>query len=234
MTAPDARRVVVERLADFDLQRIVTSFPMRDFARRLTQENKPVAVYMHTMKRLVDAESHHERVFLLLADWHPLVAFAAGQPFTIVWPTKSTPSSHTPDFLIVSVTHVPVVVDVKTPEDRASDYWQEREPKIRDALTALGVEYLVWTEMPRRYRLNLENFTAATVPVASVKNWSLLALQFAGKGTTAKQVAAQLDACGYPYLNSLTLIRHLLWRHVLKTDMHLVFTADSIVKGAER
>lgn len=234
VTAPNLHRVVVENLTDFDLQRIVSSYPMRDFARRLSQQNKPVVTYLHTMRGLVGAESHHERVFLLLADFHPLVAFVAGQPFTIVWPRGSKPGTHTPDFILVSTAGQPVVVDVKTREDRASTYWQEREPVIRATLAQVGVDYLVWTEMPRRFRKNLENFTAAQVPESSVDRWAPAATTLAGAGVSAHQLASQLNAAGYPYLNAMMLIRWLLWTHVLETDMHRLFTPDSIVEAAER
>ena len=234
VTAPNLHRVVVENLSDFDLQRVVSSYPMRDFARRLSQQNKPVATYLHTMRGLVAAESLHERVFLLLADFHPLVAFMAGQPFTIVWPKGSKPGTHTPDFLLVSTSGQPVVVDVKTREDRASVYWQVREPVIRDTLAQVGVDYLVWTEMPRRFRKNLENFTAAQVPATSVDRWAPAATTLAGAGVSAHQLAAQLDAAGYPYLHAMMLIRWLPWTHVLKTDMHRLFTPDSIVEAAKR
>jgi len=234
VTAPNSRRVVVENLSDFDLQRVISSYPMRDFARRLTQQNKPVVAYLHTMNGLVGAESLHERVFLLLADFHPLVAFVAGQPFTIVWPKGSKPGTHTPDFILVSASGQPVVVDVKTREDRASTYWQEREPVIRDTLAQVGVDYLVWTEMPRRFRKNLENFTAAQVTAASVDRWAPAAATLAGAGGSAHQLATQLDLAGYPYLNAMMLIRWLLWTHVLETDMHQLFTPDSIVKAAQQ
>jgi hypothetical protein len=234
VTAPNMRRVVVENLSDFDLQRVVSSYPMRDFARRLTQQNKPVVTYLHTMRGLVGAESLHERVFLLLADFHPLVAFVAGQPFTIVWPKGSKPGTHTPDFILVSTSGQPVVVDVKTREDRASNYWQEREPVIRDTLAQVGLDYLVWTEMPRRFRKNLENFTAAQVPAASVDRWAPAAATLAGAGRSAHQLATQLDFAGYPYLNAMMLIRWLLWTRVLETDMHQLFTPDSIVKAAQQ
>ena len=234
VTAPNLNRVVVENLSDFDLQRVVSSYPMRDFARRLTQQNKPVVTYLHTMRGLVGAESLHERVFLLLADFHPLVAFVAGQPFTIVWPKGSKPGTHTPDFILVSTSGQPVVVDVKTRDDRASTYWQDREPVIRDALAQVGVDYLVWTEMPRRYRINLENLTAAQVPAASVDRWAPAATTLAGAEVSAHQLASQLDAAGYPYLNAMMLIRWLLWMHVLKTDMHQLFTPDSMLRAAQR
>jgi hypothetical protein len=232
VTAPNLHRVVVENLSDFDLQRIVSSYPMRDFARRLSQQNKPVVTYLHTMRGLVGAESLHERVFLLLADFHPLVAFIAGQPFTILWPKGSKPGTHTPDFILVSTSGQPVVVDVKTREDRASTYWQEREPVIRDTLSQVGVDYLVWTEMPQRFRKNLENFTAAQVPESSVDRWAPVATTLAGAGVSAHQLAAQLNAAGYPYLNAMMLIRWLLWTHVLETDMHRLFTPESIVEAA--
>ena len=46
---------------------------------------------------------------------------------------------------------------------------------------------------------------------------------------TAYELADRLDASGYQRLWSLTLIRRMLWRHALHTDMFSPYTQRSIV-----
>jgi hypothetical protein len=220
----DGKKVRSGRLPDFDIFELFGAYPMRDFARRLAQTNHPTAPWLETMGHLIGAESHHEGSFYMLADFHPLIAFIAGQPFTLFWPKGSLLESHTPDcFLATAGGRSGVVVDVKDPRERDSDEWQVREAVVRKILEEMGLSYMVWSGMPRRFRRNLEYLTEARVPVASLDRWSPDVQALASKGITVRRLALSLDSRGYKFHWALTLVRRLLWTHVLETDlMHLV------------
>jgi len=203
--------------------------PMRDFARRLEQENKPVAPWLHTTGHLVGAESHHERTLMMLADYHPAIDYISAQPFTFVWPTGSDIQSHTPDVILMREGSLPLVVDVRTPAGARDAKWVPKVPLIESAVRALGMGYRIWTGMSRQYRRNLENFTEARVPLDSYERWSGVARELCSSPMPASELANLLDAAGYQRLWALTLIRRMLWRRALYTDMYSRYTSAAIV-----
>ncbi|MFT4213363.1 MAG: hypothetical protein QM622_01100 [Microbacterium sp.] len=228
----DGARVQTGSLDAFDHELLRRVRPMRDFARRLKQTNKPVATWLHTVGHHVGTESLHERTLMMLADYHPAVDHIAGQPFTLVWPKGSELESHTPDVALLGRRGSPLIVDVRTPESAVEAKWAAKVPSIRRAVESMGMGYLVWTGMSRPCRLNLENFTEARVSPESYEFWSLVALDLCTEPTTAGDLADHLDANGYKRLPALMLIRRMLWRHALRTDMYTAFSAASIVERA--
>lgn len=226
----DGVRTETRSLDAFDNALLPFLFPMRDFARRLEQMNKPVAPWLHTTGYLVGAESQHERTFMMVADYHPAVDMIAGQPFTLVWPKGGTLRSHTPDVLLLGQGSPPLVVDVRTPSGAVEEEWALKVPAIAEAVAALGFGYLVWTGISRPYRRNLENFTEARVPTASYERWADVALDLCVRPVPVAELADRLDCAGYQYLWALTLIRRMLWRRALTTDMFVPYSSSSIVE----
>lgn len=229
----DGVRVLTKDLGGFDHSLLRKVLPMRDFARRLQQKNKPVAPWLHTVGHHVGAESHHERTLMMLADYHSAIDHISGQPFTLVWPKDSELDSHTPDVCLLSGEETPLIVDVRTPEGAVDPEWAAKVPTIRRAIESLGMGYVVWTGMSRPYRRNLENFTEARVPPESYENWSLVALALCADRMTAGDLADSLDASGYRRPHALTLIRRMLWRRSLRTDMFTLYSTSSIVERAD-
>ncbi|MEB0265069.1 hypothetical protein [Cryobacterium sp. 10I5] len=226
----DGRNPLTYSWDQFDHALLRRLLPMRDFARRLEQENKPVAPWLHTTGHLVGAESHHERTLMMLADYHPAVQFISGQPFTLVWPKGSDIQSHTPDVLLLREGSLPLIVDVRTPAGARDAKWAPKVPSIESAVRSLGMGYLIWTGMSRQYRRNLENFTEARVPAESYQRWSDVASELCTSPMPASELANLLDLAGYQRLWALTLIRRMLWRRALQTDMYSRFSSAAIVE----
>lgn len=229
----DGIRARTEDMGRFDHSLLRSVMPMRDFARRLQQTNKPVAPWLHTMGHHVGAESHHERTLMVLADYHAAIDHISGQPFTLVWPKGSGLDSHTPDVCLLSGEGLPLIVDVRTPEGAVEPTWAAKVPFIQRAIESLGMGYVVWTGMSRPYRKNLENFTEARVPPDSYAFWSSVALDLCTEPVTAGDLADSLDASGYRRAQALMLIRRMLWRQALRTDMFTSYSTSSIVERAD-
>lgn len=225
----DGETTSVTRLKQFDLGLLPRLLSMREFARRLSQQNKPVATWLHTVGHHVGAESHHERSLMTVADFHPAVHFIAGQPFTMLWPTGAPLTTHTPDVITLGPSNAALIIDVRTPEEAADAEWVRKVPAISEAVRSMGMGYAIWTGMSRPFRRNLENFTEAFVPPDSYDRWSQVALDLCDEPMPATELADRLDASGYQRLWSLTLIRRMLWRQILLTDMFSPYSRNSTV-----
>lgn len=125
----DGSRAQTTDLAAFDPALLRAVMPMRDFARRLSQHNKPVAPWLHTVGHHVGAESHHERTLMMLADYHPAVEHISGQPFTLVGPKGSLLNLHTPDVALLSSRGRPLIVDVRSLAGAAEERWVAKVPE---------------------------------------------------------------------------------------------------------
>lgn len=229
----DGVRTRTMDLGAFDHSLLRTVRPMRDFARRLTQTNKPVATWLHTVGHHVGTESLHERTFAMLADYHPAVDYIAGQPFTLVWPAGKELESHTPDIVLLGKQGLPLIVDVRNRAGAVEQTWTRKIPAIRSAVEALGMGYIVWTGMSRPFRMNLENFTEARVPPESYTSWAPVALALCIEPTSASDLADDLEANGYKRPLALTLIRRMIWRGALRTNMFTPYSASSMVERGD-
>jgi hypothetical protein len=225
----DGRTVRSVQVADLTAELLLTAHPMREFSRRLTQNHKPVAVWTHTTGSLVGAESHLERDFITLADFHPAVRYIGGQPFTLAFAPGRSCKLHTPDLVLLGDGLPPLVVDVKNPDQAATRKWEARAALIRDLLAEAGIGYEVWTGMPRLMQANLENFTEARVPEPSYRRWAPIAAELCSRPLPVIELVTRIAARGYEPGFAMMLIRRMLWRRDLRTDMRLPFRSSSIV-----
>jgi len=228
----DGVRAITKPWWEFDPEVLEVVLPMRDFDRRLEKENKPVAPWLHTNGHLVGAESHNERALMVLADFHPAVHHIAGQPITITWPPDSEIQSHTPDVGLVGSNRPPLIVDAKAPPGMKDEEWLAKIPEIRKVVESMGMGYSVWSGMSRPYRLNLDDFSEARVPPVSYNFWAPVAADLCDRPMTSSELAGRLDATGYQRTWALTLIRRMLWRRRLQTDMFRPYGPGSIVERA--
>lgn len=211
------------------MELLYSAHPMRTFSRRLTQNHKPVAVWTHTTGSLVGAESHLERDFIMLADFHPAVRYIGGQPFTLAFERGAPCKLHTPDLVLLGDGLPPLVIDVKNPEQAVKRKWRARAALIRDILAEAGIGYEVWTGMPRLMQANLENFTEARVPELSYRRWAPIAAELCSRPMPVVELVTRVAARGYEPGFAMMLIRRMLWCRDLRTDMRLPFRSTSIV-----
>ena len=225
----DSKTAYLRRLQDVRVQDLLESRPMRDFARRHGQGNKPLAKWTHTTGHLVPAESRHERSLILIADHHPAFTHISSQPFTIEWPTGSEFKTHTPDFVLLSAERPPLVVDVKTAHAAADESIVRLHAEVGRVLFEAGMSHVVWTGMPRRAISNLSNFSGARVPVASYERWARVVAELADEPLLATELADAVHLAGYPREHALMLIRRMLWRRSLLTDLSVNYGLQSLV-----
>ena len=224
----DGRTGYARALNQVSFEDLVHCHPMRDFARRNGQKNKPVAFYSRTVGDLVSCESQHERRFMVLADWHEGVVHIAAQPFTLQFPTGSTIKSHTPDFVLIGSSGAIVVVDVKWPSHALSETTIRRHKLVERTLAEAGMQHVVWTEAPAILDQNLANFAAARVPDRFMRELPAQLLGAYRPGMSVRGVlTAAAERHGVPASTGLVVLRRMLWDHQFTIDMTLPFTVDS-------
>lgn len=232
--SPSPRRSYVRWPWAVSMADLVFAHPRRDFSRRRNQLHRPVSQYAQTVGDLVMCESRLERSFVLLADWTPAVVHIVAQPFTILFPVGWSARHHTPDFLVLSADHPPLIVDVKRPEQAELRSVIERHLLVGRLLAICGLAYSVWTGMPAAVTNNLDGFAGASVPLmtkhrsaveASVHRW------VERNDLTASAIAERLEAeHRIPSLVGLAVIQELLWQQVVRTNMYAPFTRNSVIR----
>lgn len=229
----DGKKVYSKELSRVEAADILRCHPMREFSRRHGQLHKPGARWTHTTGTLIAVESQNEGHFVRLADYHPDIAHIAAQPMTLEWPDRVPllggrwMQTHTPDFALLSPGRAPLVVDVRRPERAAEQADIVRHAVIRETFAAAGIFYLVWTGMPGAALRNLAAFSGARVSPTSFERWGPRAVASVGEGCTVNSVAIALNEAGYDRLLALTLVKALLWRRHLLTDMSRPLTPRS-------
>jgi hypothetical protein len=218
------------RMNQTSLEDLVVCYPMRTFSRRHGQSNKPVAFFSRTVGDLVVCESQHERRFLILADWHPGVAFIAAQPFTIEFGPSYELESHTPDFVLITRTGASVVVDVKWPTALEDEEEVRRLDLVSETLRASGMHHATWIDAPTVLTENLALFAAARVPEPLMAQAAPAFLGGLRPAMTVAELGAEVARSHrIPESTGLVVIRQLLWEHQLSADLSAPFGADTIL-----
>lgn len=229
----DGKQVYSKELSRVEAADILRCHPMREFSRRHGQLHKPGARWTHTTGTLIAVESQNEGDFVRLADYHPDIAHIAAQPMTLEWPDRVPllgrrwMRTHTPDFALLSPGRAPLIVDVRRPEQAAEQADIVKHAVVRETFAAAGFFYMVWTGMPRVALRNLAAFSSARISDASLRKWSPLAIQAVDEIATIGSVASVLHQQGYDRLRGIMLVKAMLWRRWLLTDMSRPVTASS-------
>ena len=212
---------------------LIFAHPTRDFSRRKGQKNKPIARWAETNEDLITCESQWEGFFVLLADWDQRVRHISAQPFTLEFPRGALLHLHTPDFVLLTDDEVPIVVDIKTPEEALTESWCRRAGIVAAELRHAGMLHLTFTGMPRSARESLSEFSSARPDDEEVERLREPLRDAASLGATATALASMAAAqTGVPYPEAMSVIRRLLWLHQLHANLAVRFTEDSLVWAA--
>ncbi len=188
--------------------------PSRSFPTFKGQRNFPGLWWSATTGEHVGYESWVERDVAMLLDFDPeIVAFSA-QPFWLIWPGQQGERKHAPDFFARRTDGTSVVVDVR-PDDLVDPEaaeafevtaaacqavgWDFRRTGGPSAVLAANVRWLAGYRHPRCRRPEL----ADALMERFVEPMPL----FAGAAAVGDRLAV------------LPVLYHLLWRHVLMTNL---------------
>lgn len=128
---------VITNLADAEPALISVGTPVREFSWHPKQGNYPGWLWTATTNSLVGYESLLERDRVLLADFDPVVASIASQPFWMSGQDGDRLRRHAPDYLLTRRDGSVVIVDVKParmcekPEVAAVLEWTGRLCRVR-------------------------------------------------------------------------------------------------------
>ncbi|BDZ48618.1 hypothetical protein GCM10025867_08590 [Frondihabitans sucicola] len=107
---------------------------------------------------------------------------------------------------------------------------------VAAALAQAGMVHVVWTGITKTMEANLDLFRGATSQLDGVELVELedIAYEMAGRdGLEAGEIASQIsDQFGGADLFWLTMIRQMIWDHILQIDWNILFTPQSRVWAA--
>ncbi len=199
--------------------------PSRSFPSFKGQRNFPGLWWSATTGEHVAYESWVERDVAMLLDFDPQIVAFAAQPFWLWWSDGHDERKHAPDFFARRADATGVVVDVR-PDDLVDEAtalvfavtacacqevgWEFRRSGGPPAVLAANVRWLAGYRHPRCHRPEIADALidqfAAPVPL------------FAGAVAVGDRLAV------------LPVLYHLLWRHVLATDLSTApLSPDSLV-----
>jgi hypothetical protein len=203
--------------------------PWRTFRWHRGQAHYSGWYWAATTRRHVVYESRLELARLLLADFDPDVVAIAAQPFLLTASFRGRERNHVPDFLLVGRDGLVTVVNVK-PRDR-----------LGDARVAESLEWAGAVLRERGWRHEVWSGTSAVV----LSNVRFLAGYRDAARVDATTVAALADAVAAPVRlgeieaappgrgdETRAAALHLLWRGVLRADLSVPLSADTVLEPA--
>lgn len=237
MCAPAARvrfrdsggEVIHSDLVSVSPAALAAGRPWRTFRWHHGQAHFSGWYWAATVRRHVVYESRLELARLLLADFDPSVAAIAAQPLFLTASVNGKERNHVPDFLLLDGDGTVSVVNVK-PVDRLAD------AKVAEALGWAGAVFAergwhheIWSGAPA-VQLSNVRFLAAYRDPARLDQTVVSAV--------AEQVARPVRLCeveqSWPQQGdeARAAALHLLWRGVLRADLSVPLSADTMLERA--
>jgi hypothetical protein len=203
--------------------------PSRSFPSFKGQRNFPGLWWAATTGEHVGYESWVERDVAMLLDFDPgIVAFAA-QPFWLIWPGEQGERRHAPDFFARRADGTGVVVEVR-PDDLVDPEAAEVFDVTASACQEVGWEFRRTGRLPAVLAANLRWLAGYRYPRCQQPEVAHALIErfrepmplFAGAAAVGDRLAV------------LPVLYHLLWRHVLATDLASApLSPGSLVRLAE-
>ncbi|MFL0579532.1 TnsA-like heteromeric transposase endonuclease subunit [Dietzia sp. 179-F 9C3 NHS] len=128
--------------------------PFRAVRASARSRNIAARPWSHTIGGVLDVESGLEHDLVRKLDRDPRVNWLTPQPCQISWEASTGRRSHVPDLLSVDTDGQVTIWDVRPVEKQDEDFLNAM-PVTREACSALGWSYTVFSELSRVERLNL-------------------------------------------------------------------------------
>jgi hypothetical protein len=183
---------------------------------RSSESNRhiPVSAYSMTNGGVVHLESGLEHDLVRRLDREPTVVRMVAQPLRLSWTTPE-PVSHTPDLLTLHDDNAVTVWDVRALEEQDDDF-RKKSSLTRDACSAVGWRYELFTGLGETERLNLlwlHGFRRR--PAWADRFEGEIQRAASGRNATIGGLFAHDDGTG----ELKAVVWHLVWSGVLVVDM---------------
>jgi hypothetical protein len=204
--------------------------PIRPVAHRgPDQANTPTTYWSSTTNRMIDAESHLERVWMTLLDFDPTVTAFSAQPMRLSGIDANGRWKATPDLFVRRDDDSATVVEVKNPDKLGDPKVLRTAARVSACCAEIGWSYELVGEPPDRQRtVNVLQLAGFRRPMVGLDAYRDRILEFARRRVTVRKV---IGRCDEPAV-ALAVVQHLLWSGELQADLSRVLDLDSIVRAA--
>jgi hypothetical protein len=201
--------------------------PVRVFSWRTAQRHRPGLASMVSTGRLHGFESIAEQKLLLAWDFLGDLVDVVSQPFRLAFTMASGPSSHFPDFLVVTRGGT-WLVDVR-PADRIGDDDRIKFAASAEVALVCGWRYLVVTGWQPQVLAVLDALSAQRRPLQDPLGIQNELLDAAARGP--RPFGDLIAAASYPAIGRAHAL-HLLWRRRLGVDLGRPLNDKALVWGS--
>ena len=205
---------------------ILKSKPWRTFRWYLGQRHYSGSYWSATESKHVIYESRLELSRLLMADFDPYVKAIRAQPFLMRALVGEKVRRHIPDYLLITESGPPIVVDVKPRERLESVGVAETLEWVRSLIDSIGWRFEVATEQPAVEMQNVR-FLAGFRRPAGISQECLNDLRNSDLERVAFGEALRKTSAPEPPARAALL--HLLWTHELTADLSRVLSSTSVL-----
>lgn len=198
--------------------------PVRMPRSSASSRHIPVTAYSMTNAGVVHLESGLEHDLVRRLDRDTRIVRIVAQPLRLSWAARE-PVSHIPDLLTLHDDNAVTVWDVRALEDQDEDF-KIKSAVTRDACTAVGWHYEVFTGLGETERLNLlwlHGFRRRPDWADRLEETVLRAAR--SRNTTIRDLFAQDDGTG----ELKAVAWHLVWRGVLRLDIAAPWKLDTAI-----
>jgi len=206
---------------------LLKTLPWRTFRWYRGQQHYSGSYWSATESEHVIYESRLELGRLLMADFDPDVQAIRAQPFMMRAIVGETVRRHVPDFLLITKSGPPLVVDVKPRERLDSPSVAMTFEWVGRLIESIGWRFEVATEQPVVELQNVR-FLAGFRRPAGISPQCLNDFRDRDLDGIAFGEAVRTTSAPEPLARSALL--HMLWTHELATDLSQVLSSTSVLR----
>lgn len=211
---------------------VVAGLPVREFRSYKGRKHYSGWYWSSTLARLVVYESRLELARILLADFSPLVAGIAAQPFLLTRPDGDRSRCHVPDLLLVHANGGVTVVDVKAPSRITDDKVCEQFAWTRRVCAGRGWAFEPWSGADPQLLANVRFLAGYRRPALVAAELIGAVLEAVAGQSSAGAVERALSPWRPPVLVR-PVVLHLLWTGRLQADLTCPLSAETTLWRGE-